>query len=599
MKKTLRILLYLMFVCKATYSQLPAQKNLLELTKAYSVSDPALAIIYADSCVQVAKKQSDDRTLGEVYKRLGVIYYLGASYELAYANYILSIQAFEKATDSVGMASTMLELGNFYIKKKQFKVAKEYCLFSIRLATKYRDDFLLANAYNSMGIYYESMHVLDSALVFYQKSYEKNESLRDALGMSYSLEYMAGIQKLRFNYTESLQLLMRSAEIRRKIDNKSALATSYVNIGELYLAKEEHAKAKNYFDLSLALAKQVNYKDLIAYDYQMISNCYKDDNNFKGAYTYQDSSQKVQRDIDNEFNSKQLKEFQTKYETEKKEKQIEYQDLELSKSNILLNRNRIAIYSLIGLVLVLIVIFYLSYARYKLKQQTLMNKKLLDEQQSKAKAILDAEEKERQRIGKDLHDGIGQMLSAVKLNISGLSKSITNEDSSELNLLKNSMKLIDESVVEVRNISHNMMPTVLLEFGLIQALSDMCTAINNSALVHIHFIHDGLEIQRLPINLEIVLYRVLQEILNNTLKHAAASKIDLQLLKFDGELTVVFEDNGVGFNYQSVSASPNGIGLRNIISRVEYLNGSVNFDSYPGKGTTITIEIPLNDFGNG
>jgi hypothetical protein len=185
------------------------------------------------------------------------------------------------------------------------------------------------------------------------------------------------------------------------------------------------------------------------------------------------------------------------------------------------------------------------------------------------------------------------MLSAVKLNMAGLEKQMVSTNSGQADLLHNAMSLLDESVKEIRTISHSMMPNVLISAGLAKAVRNFVDSLASSGQLKIDLHISGLD-QRLDPAIETVIYRVMQEIVNNIIKHAKASNISIQLLRFDNEITLMIEDNGVGFNVTEVMAKEGGLGLKNIISRVEYLKGKVHFDSHLGRGTTVSIDIPLS-----
>lgn len=205
-------------------------------------------------------------------------------------------------------------------------------------------------------------------------------------------------------------------------------------------------------------------------------------------------------------------------------------------------------------------------------------------------AVLDAEEKERHRIAQELHDGIGQMMGALKLNLSGLRSELPNEDPMLSQKLDNIYELVDDSCREIRNVSHQMMPNTLLRYGLTGAVKDFMNKIDMQTL-DAHVYMEGVD-KRLNANVEHMMFRVVQECVTNVIKHAQASRLDISLILEERELVLIIEDNGCGFD---TSVSAEGIGLKNIYSRVAYLNGSVELDSKPGKGTVISIAIPLED----
>ena len=237
--------------------------------------------------------------------------------------------------------------------------------------------------------------------------------------------------------------------------------------------------------------------------------------------------------------------------------------------------------------------FYLLYNRYKLKQQTKLQQELFNEQQKRAEAVLEAEEMERQRIARDLHDGVGQLLSATKLNFNAITNDITLDNKQTEEKLHKSISMIDDSIKEIRNISHNMMPATLQHFGIIKAIEEFTDRMNLAGKSNINFEYFEVDEDKLNSTFKLMLYRITQEIINNTIKHADASNINIQLIGDENELVLTIEDNGTGFDVQK-AMKEEGIGLKNIQLRVDYLKGILNIDSTIGKGTTTIIEIPLS-----
>ncbi|WP_181842315.1 7TM-DISM domain-containing protein [Emticicia sp. BO119] len=207
-------------------------------------------------------------------------------------------------------------------------------------------------------------------------------------------------------------------------------------------------------------------------------------------------------------------------------------------------------------------------------------------QQQRTEAILEAEDRERVRIARDLHDGIGQMLAAARMALGNFLAKKKDENEH----IQNSLDLLEESIKEIREISHNMMPGALTKLGLSTALKQFVNKINALGVLQIELQIIGIK-ERLNEKTETMLYRVVQEILSNIIRHSEASKVSIELVKHESELVLVVEDNGKGFDTKD--AKNHGIGIKNVATRVEYLNGSVNFDSAIGRGTSVIVEIPL------
>ena len=208
--------------------------------------------------------------------------------------------------------------------------------------------------------------------------------------------------------------------------------------------------------------------------------------------------------------------------------------------------------------------------------------------------ILASQENERRRIGREIHDGIGPLLSYSKLELDAFLDEYEdiNKEVGEEKLL-NIRQTLDSITNDLRNLSHHLTPRLLEEFGVFSAFSHLITRLNKSIKSKVEFYSNlGSEV-RFVQDLELNLYRCGQELLNNAVKHAKASEIMVQLIKHDHSIVLMVEDDGVGFDQQEISVEKSGIGLSNIETRVRTLNGEFYIDSQKHKGTTVSIEIPL------
>ena len=221
----------------------------------------------------------------------------------------------------------------------------------------------------------------------------------------------------------------------------------------------------------------------------------------------------------------------------------------------------------------------------KSEHQKKIQLEIIKQQDLSMKAVIEAEEKERQRIAADLHDGIGQLLSAAKMNLSAVEDDVLE---SKKPIMEKAIALIHESAKEVRDVAHNLMPNVLLKKGLSNAVQEFLNKIDGRVIqVKLHA--EGIN-TKLESNVEAVLYRVIQECVNNVIKHSKASHLDIGITMDNEGISVSIEDNGVGFNPAQIKSD--GIGLSNTRSRIEYLKGQMDIDSSPGKGTLIAIFVP-------
>lgn len=204
-------------------------------------------------------------------------------------------------------------------------------------------------------------------------------------------------------------------------------------------------------------------------------------------------------------------------------------------------------------------------------------------------SLLEGQEQERKRLAREIHDGIGPTLSTLKMNLANIQGDIENIDATLDQKFQRSYQMIDEAADELRTISHNLMPKVLSDFGLVEAIDSLCDKIDEAGL-RVEFISIGLE-ERLNKVSELGLYRITQELINNTLKYGQAKKITVQLIKRDTGIRLMYEDNGKGFDHKSISK---GLGIMNIENRAKALAGRVIFDSQPSQGMTCIVDVPLS-----
>ena len=278
--------------------------------------------------------------------------------------------------------------------------------------------------------------------------------------------------------------------------------------------------------------------------------------------------------------------LEVQYKNEKDQRSLKELELKIQKRN----------YFVIVLFIVLIigvVLYFMQQHKKKIQHKAEMQGTIIQQQELASRSIIEAEENERKRIAQDLHDGIGQMMSAVKMNVSSITSKFEFNKQADVELVDKTLALIDESCKEIRQVSHNMMPNALLKKGLSSAIKDFIDKIDHpQLLVKLHT--EGLN-QRIDQNVETVLYRVIQEVVTNVIKHSNANRLDISMCKDDDGITCSIEDNGNGFDLSKIEMHE-GIGLKNIKSRIEYLKGNVEFDSSIGNGTVVTIQVPFSNY---
>jgi two-component system, NarL family, sensor kinase len=324
--------------------------------------------------------------------------------------------------------------------------------------------------------------------------------------------------------------------------------------------------------------------------YKLSSNYWAKIKDFKKGYNAQREYLKIVEQINNRQQTYIIYDLENKYQLTKKDEEIAKQQLvlEQNKTAMLKRKNefRVALFgSLLLLIISLgLVLLYRQNQKIKNKQiESLKARKKLN----KLEALIEGEEKERKRIAQDLHDGINGDLSVIKYKITSVNQD--NFETKEKEEFEQAVSMLDNAIEQVRHISHNLAPPSLQNFNLIEAIQQYCSKISGSNTLKINFQNYG-ELLTLNKDTETAIYRIVQEGINNIVKHSKASEALVQINNHDNNLHITIEDNGIGFN---INNKYEGLGLKNIRSRIELLKGELSIDS-TNTGTSIQINIDLN-----
>lgn len=378
-----------------------------------------------------------------------------------------------------------------------------------------------------------------------------------------------------------------SIDIAKKTNLSYQLAIAKLGIARVYLNLNKTKEAfKIAFDI-MNVAEKQNSLVLKSDTHQILSDIYEKTKDYKNSLIHFHKHIETQKEIINQAVINQVYDVELNYLNQlNKMQQLELEKKELSISN----KNNLLFF--ISLIFILLLIgLYLVYLNHRHRQKVKFQKTVIELTEKKSNAALEAEIQERKRIGQELHDSLGYLLSLANLHASILLKRKNTTDEKRKELLESLMKSIDDAFDEVRNISHNLAPSLLSEQGLKGALKNISDRVNQSTKLKMSFNTFGLN--RTPDSLvENTLYRTIQEIVNNTIKHANASKLFIQIAQDSNEITLMAEDNGDGFDLNEIK-NLSGSGLSHMKSRIENLNGTMFIDSNPKRGTIISISIPL------
>jgi len=529
--------------------------------------------------VKLARQQSSIQTVSEAEISIGRLYADQGENVAALQHYHEALTAAEQVGDKSLVAHVYKNIGALYISWKEFDEALENYDQAEALAREINEEELIADCQNNKGTVYEQQLKYDEAINAYKNALDIYTEKDIPAKISMALSNLAIVYKYQKKYDASLEYNRKALELSEKAGDKWMMAATYNNIGNLYGEMGEYEKALQNCRKAIELATQINAIEIIESTYDSMAEAAAKAGDFKNAFAYHKLFSEANSKFINIENTSQLAELNIKYETERKQKLIQQQQFELSKKNFYL-------YGSVILLFLGLVVAYLIVRNHKYKQEKLLQAQMHEQQEIATKALFEGEQKERIRIARDLHDSIGQMLSVIKMNLSNVSQ---QDEGSPV--MAATFSLVDDTIGEVRNISHNLIPEEL-NFGLFAAIEELCSQVNLGS------IHVNLDISAEARTVkfeqadELSIYRIIQEILSNMVKHSQATLVEITIQLSPGNMTMQIKDNGKGFDTRKIDQYK-GIGWKNIAARINLLDASIEMRSEKLTGTEIDIIIPV------
>lgn len=565
-------------------------RTLTELCKFYRSFDFEKSIFYGREGLKYAESKHLNVWIAACNIQLGATYYLNGNHDLALRYYLAAVTLFDSENDKKGAADVYVELSAILAKNNDRELAIEYLTNAVMLYIQSGDRNGEASCYSHIGDLYESKNNTDSALYWYRKSGAIFESLGNELSIARNLNSIGKVYTEKKEYEQALDYLNQSLSIRMRWQDQPSLCQSYTALGECYMARGQYDEAITHFKKSIDIARAIGYAEILQYNYEQTANILQQTGKYKEALEYYNLFQSLKDSVYSSTQLQQIEEMKARFESNKKEQKLALANKENALKDLELRRKNILIAIGFSLVALVAALSYLLYNRYRWKNEAALAAAKIQQAELTTRAVIDTEERERKRIAADLHDSIGQMLSAAKINLSALSNKIQFAGEDQLKFYNRTQEIIDECCREVRTMSHQMMPNMLIQCGLIEAVRELAQKMDSPGMkvnFHAHGSGTGLDAST-----EIILYRIIQECVNNVMKHSEASLLEIQIICDDNEVGITIEDNGKGF-LVSGATQKGGLGIQNIMNRVEYIKGKVNFDSTPGNGTHIYIEVPV------
>jgi Signal transduction histidine kinase len=592
-------------------------KILDDLNWFYNNIDPERSVAFGKQGLELARKTGDERMIGTFLKNIGIAYYMDGVHDTALAYLEEAKPIAERLDDYRMQASVYNAYGNIYRVQSLYDQAIENYLNAAKVLEAHDDMNGLSSVYSNVGGAYQVMLNDEQALIYFKKAEELaiETDDRDGLGSVYvSLSDIALHQGKPLG--ESVDYAEKAIEIFRQTGNTLFENKALQTLAKAYYYHDDYARAEPLAEQVVEEARELGFDNHTVEALELVSKIHfyqgryaqsveaaqealaidtTDINPTRAAYStlvvsnaylgHPELTQKymekytetIDRYVNDSFQGS-LSLMEVKYQTEKKE--IKIAALE--------KQRQLYIWLGISGATILLIALAFAFIRYRL---AVSRRKLAEEEAQRleqekqlvaVQATLDGEAAERTRLAKDLHDGLGGMLSAVKMNLPQV-KGDAILEAVDVTRFQTALGMLDDSIQELRRVAHHMMPESLLRYGLKVSLADFCAAIPTA-----DFHYFGNE-ARLPGKMEIMVYRCIHELVNNALKHAEANHINVQLVQEPDRISFTIQDDGKGFDQHTVSE---GMGLRNVRQRVDAFQGKL--DIYSSKeGTEVHVELEL------
>ena len=547
-------------------------------------------------CYDWAKSHLDTFNYSIAVGNLGIVYNYMNDNENAIKYMLESAKLDEALNDTLGLAKNYNNIGIAYESLNLFDQAQHYFEKSIELREQAGDIRGIYSPLLNLGLVYKRQNKLEDALESYRKALEAAEKTAYDYGKSLAYANIGNVYNNLGDYIKGLEYHKKALEIDEKMDNPSAMARNYVNIGDSYRQMGRYSEAVDYMKRGIEEFENRGKIEDIIQAYRTISTTFREMGDYQQSLAYVEKYNSLEDSIRGIEVQEKMLELQAKYEDEKKENEIlqlqkekAQRDLQITNQELMITNNRLIISGVASVSILIMAFLGYWFHRNKRKLESQLATERINYQQELLRATVLAQEEERKRIAKELHDGIGQQLTALKMRWQSICdelERIREQKNEEFNAITS---LVDTTSEDVREISHRMMPRTLGEKGLVESVSDMLQALLGKTGLQFDFEYFNTD-KRYPEEIEVSAYRVIQELVNNVVKHSKANQVSVQIMENREKLVIIVEDNGIGFDPEHKGS---GIGILNMRSRVNALGGELNFDPSPTSGTLAIARIPI------
>lgn len=543
-----------------------------------------------------SNRDTDKLKLSLLYNYIGASFLFKGDFDSA-VSYFYNAVHYAQSADSGDLQ--LLRIYNNLSLTFTRTLDKDKALFYLERAEQIARDLkleaLLVSIWLNKGRIYKEQGKLEQSERIFKEALQLNETaehMEKLTGISARaarLMLLTNLGQLYFTqskYTAARKVLEEALPLSKDVNPYYRLPVR-IALGRVYLQLKEYESAEDHLLKALVIAETAKINDGLAEGHYYLAETYNAKGEMQKAYDHLLKSYYIEDMLRNANRTKDSRLLEVKYRTALKDKELAERKLAVAEKDRLLKAKNSWIMGTSLLLLFLAILLLTGYKNYRHRQGLQQQKMLAIEQDRHIgllKATADGEERERSRIASNLHDGIGSLISAAKMNFSTL-----HTLDSEKAVFDKSMKLLNDAAFELRTTAHNLMPQMLLQEGLVVATRDFCERVSNSQSLFIEYQAYG-KFASLEKNRELFVYRTIQELVSNIIKHSGAQQALVQLSMAEDLLTVTVEDNGKGYRIDA-SDNTKGSGLKNLEEKVRMHNGRLTMESAPGKGTQVYMEF--------
>jgi signal transduction histidine kinase len=545
--------------------------------------------VYFLKALKMRQQLNDSLGMGASLNNLGNVVLSKGDYDKATEYFIKALKIREQINDTAGIASSVNNLGMIFYKQRNFKEAIVYYQRALELNQQQnnlsKEGFILLN----LGNIYDEMGVLDSSVYYYQKAIIVAEEFGDARLMAMSYGNMGVTQQNLSHYDLAKSYINKALKIRLESEDLEGQAILYNNLGGIFNKTLQLDSAIIFFKKSLSLAKQIDFKETVRDNYLGLSVAYESLNQFEKAYSSYQEYTFIKDSMLNETTTEQIAEINTKYETEKKEKEIAKQKVNIAEQDLKMKQRNFLLLGLLLLLLFLVSSGYFIYKQQKQKQLRLIEENRLKDEI--AQVIIQNElHEERLRISRDLHDNIGSQLTFIISSVDNMKHLFKSADEKLNTKLSDVSNFTRTTITQLRDTIWALNKD---EINFDDLKSRLFNYIENAQLAQeqTEFIFKDDLTSKFTLNSiqGVSIYRIVQEALNNTMKYAAATNVVLTIAESEKNVTLLIKDDGVGFNMPEIQL---GNGLENMKNRAAEINAEFEILSTLNEGTEILLTLP-------